>query len=191
MAQAALDASIPASLPSYSGIQSVHHKILSTASSRSLYPIMASHSCLTWLCALSLLFPGVSSHIQMEEPSPLRDPHSQRMAEPKDYNILAPLHPDGSDFACKLYQYNTPLTSVATYQAGKSYTLRLGGSATHGGGSCQVSLSCDYRRFKVIKSIQGNCPIDKEYQFTIPNHVPTQEKCLLAWTWYALLQHRL
>jgi hypothetical protein len=144
---------------------------------------MPRHETLRTLCALPLLIPVALAHMQMQEPSPLRDPHSNRTAEPKDYNILTPLHADGSDFACKSYQWNTPLTSVATYQAGKTYPLRLMGGATHGGGSCQVSLSCDYTHFNVIKSMEGNCPMTKEYDFTIPDDVPTAEKCLLAWTW--------
>lgn len=146
---------------------------------------MAHHSLARALslCTLSLLLPGALSHMQMSEPSPLRDPHSNRSKEPKDYNILTPLHPDGSDFACKLYQFNTPLVSVATYEAGQTYPLKLLGSASHGGGSCQVSLSCDGRNFNVIKSIEGNCPLQKEYEFTIPPDVPTASQCLLAWTW--------
>ncbi|KAF2446843.1 lytic polysaccharide monooxygenase, partial [Karstenula rhodostoma CBS 690.94] len=142
------------------------------------------------LCALPLLIPGALAHMQMQEPSPLRDPHSNRTSEPKDYNILTPLHPDGSDFACKGYQWDTPLTTVATYHAGKTYPLRLMGGATHGGGSCQISLSCDYTHFNVIKSMEGNCPIEKEYEFTIPEDVPTVEKCLLAWTWFNKIGNR-
>lgn len=122
--------------------------------------------------------------MQMESPSPLRDPHSTRAQEPKDYNILNPLKPDGSDFTCKGYQWNTPLTPVATYSTGESYTLRLKGGATHGGGSCQVSLSCDNGvTFRVLKSIIGGCPITKQYNFTVPDYAQSG-RCLLGWTWY-------
>jgi len=120
--------------------------------------------------------------MQMEIPSPLRDPGSDR-EEPKDYNILTPLARDGSDFTCKGYQWNTPLAPVATYEAGGTYQMRLKGGATHGGGSCQISLSCDNGiRFGVLKSIVGGCPIRKKYDFTIPKYVKSG-KCLLAWTW--------
>lgn len=144
---------------------------------------MAPSSFLRVLRTFPLLVPLVASHMQMIIPSPLRDPHSNRTSEPKDYNILTPLHSDGSDFACKLYQYNTPLTSVATYRAGQTYPLRLQGGATHGGGSCQISMSCDYERFKVVKSMEGDCPVQKEWSFTVPEGVATRDKCLLAWTW--------
>jgi len=121
----------------------------------------------------------------MQDPSPLRDPHSNRSAEPKDYNMLTPLHADGSDFSCKGYQWNTPLVPVATYTAGSTYEMTLKGGATHSGGSCQISMSCDNgKNFKVIKSMVGNCPIQKSWNFTIPEYAQTA-RCLVAWTWYA------
>lgn len=121
--------------------------------------------------------------MQMVTPSPLRDPSSNRASEPKDYNILTPLKSDGSDFACKGYQWNTPLVSVTTYKAGGTYPLVLKGGATHGGGSCQISLSCDNGiHFKVIKSITGGCPLKKEYKFNIPAYAESAQ-CLLAWSW--------
>lgn len=145
---------------------------------------MAHYSYVRALRALPLLLTGVLSHMQMQEPSPLRDPHSDRAAEPKDYNILTPLHSDGSDFPCKGYQWNTLLTSVATYNAGQTYQMRLMGGATHGGGSCQISLSCDMgKHFKVLKSMEGGCPLEDTYNFTIPSDAETAQ-CFLAWTWY-------
>ncbi|PSN68948.1 hypothetical protein BS50DRAFT_489539, partial [Corynespora cassiicola Philippines] len=150
---------------------------------------MARYSVLRILCAVVILLTSAFAHMQMEEPSPLRDPHSNRL-EPKDYNILTPLHADGSDFSCKGYQWNTPLTSVATYQAGDTYQMRLKGGATHGGGSCQISLSCNNGiRFKVLKSIEGGCPLQKEYDFTIPENAQSAQ-CLLAWTWFNRVGNR-
>ncbi|KAH7382159.1 hypothetical protein BKA66DRAFT_418321, partial [Pyrenochaeta sp. MPI-SDFR-AT-0127] len=155
---------------------------------------MAPASLLGALCAFSL-FPYTYAHMQMIIPSPLRDPHSDRASEPKDYNILNPLHSDGSDFACKGYQWNTPWTPVATYEAGESYEVRLKGGATHGGGSCQISLSCDGGiEFKVIKSFVGNCPLEKKYPFTIPLELGgilgEKVTCLLSWTWFNNLGNR-
>jgi hypothetical protein len=119
----------------------------------------------------------------MEEPSPLRDPHSNRTKEPKDYNILTPLKQDGSDFPCKGYQWNTPLTPVRTYEAGGSYEMRLKGGSTHGGGSCQIGLSYDNGlHFKVLESMIGGCPTQKEYNFTIPDFAESGS-ALVAWTW--------
>lgn len=149
---------------------------------------MAPHVFLGALSALCFLSPTFA-HMQMLIPSPLRDPHSSRANEPKDWNILTPLHADGSDFACKGYQWNTPWTSVATYEAGGTYQMALKGSATHGGGSCQLSLSCDGGiQFKVIKSIIGSCPMAMKYSFTIPPEFARINKatCLFAWTWYVM-----
>ncbi|KAF2116682.1 hypothetical protein BDV96DRAFT_491055, partial [Lophiotrema nucula] len=151
---------------------------------------MARPSLLRGLCALSVFSQPILGHMQMSDPSPLRDPHSNRTNEPKDYNILMPLKADGSDFTCKGYQWNTPLTPVATYDAGETYTMKLMGGATHGGGSCQISLSCNQGvDFKVIKSIIGGCPEEKEYGFTIPQDVATAQ-CLLSWSWFNRVGNR-
>ncbi|KZM21495.1 uncharacterized protein EKO05_0006239 [Ascochyta rabiei] len=135
-------------------------------------------------------FPLALAHMQMSSPSPLRDPHADR-DEPKDYNILSPLNADGSNFACKGYHLNTPLTTVATYAAGSKQTLRLSGSATHGGGSCQIALSCDGgSSFHVMKSIIGGCPLSDHYEYTIPKDLPPAKKCLLSWTWFNKIGNR-
>ncbi|KAF1836890.1 hypothetical protein BDW02DRAFT_203230 [Decorospora gaudefroyi] len=139
------------------------------------------------------LLPTTIAHMQMIDPSPLRDPHANRPNEPKDYNMLTPLHADGSDFACKGYQWNTPWTSVATYEAGGTYNMTLKGGATHGGGSCQLSLSCDGGvNFKVCKSIVGGCPLQSQYEFTVPSELGRLGKttCLLAWTWFNKVGNR-
>jgi hypothetical protein len=150
---------------------------------------MASPSFKRTLCTLPLLLPLAFSHMQMIDPSPLRDPQSNRTSEPKDYNILTPLAADGSNFACKGYQWDTPLVSVATYNAGQTYNLTLKGGATHGGGSCQISISCDNGvHFKVIKSMIGGCPLEKSYEFTIPEDAESAQ-CLVAWTWYVGPSH--
>lgn len=151
---------------------------------------MVALNSLYTVAAFLTAIPTTLGHMQMLIPSPLRDPTSNRKKEPKDYNILTPLHADGSDFACKGYQYNTPWTTVATYQPGETYQMKLKGGATHGGGSCQLSLSCDGgERFKVLKSIIGGCPEDMEYDFTIPVELEDalggmKTTCLFAWTWW-------
>lgn len=47
------------------------------------------------------------------------------------------------NFACKGYQQDVPGKSqaVETIKAGQQYEVTLDGSAVHGGGSCQFSLS--------------------------------------------------
>jgi len=81
-----------------------------------------------------------------------------------DYSMTAPLAKDGSDYPCKgvfsvLHRvlrveglklgntgYNSLLSTTGikdTLTAGSSYTVALAGTATHNGGSCQISLSYD------------------------------------------------
>jgi hypothetical protein len=93
-----------------------------------------------------------------------------RMASPEPYGSSrktldnSPLAADGSDFPCKISpgDFIVP-TEEATYRTGSNNSIKLLGSATHGGGSCQVSLTSDREptknsEWKVIKSYEGGCP---------------------------------
>ncbi|KAJ8115923.1 hypothetical protein OPT61_g2544 [Boeremia exigua] len=186
---------VPGSLPCLESYNHHGRSAWHTASQR-LFALQCMLAILTMaplsvIGALSAL-PFALAHMQMSSPSPLRDPHAiDRPDEPKDYNILSPLNADGSNFACKGYHLNTPLTTVATYPAGSKQTLRLRGSATHSGGSCQISLSCDKGdSFYVIQSIIGGCPLRDSYSFTIPSDIPAAKKCLLSWTWFNKIGNR-
>lgn len=105
----------------------------------------------------------------------------------KHYNITSPLLADGTDFSCKGYLKNADWNPTADYIAGQVYDMTLAGAAptlaTHGGGSCQISLSYDNGlSFHVIKSIIGSCPLALNYTFTIPPSAPNS-KAILAWSW--------
>ncbi len=122
----------------------------------------------------------------------------------------SPLLADGSDFPCK--------QRTGVYDAeGASNTMALGsvqsltfvGGATHGGGSCQISITYDEAptassTFKVIHSIEGGCPIKNvagnnadtatavdpdTYSFTVPTSLPTGT-AVLAWTWFNKIGNR-
>jgi hypothetical protein len=68
--------------------------------------------------------------------------------------------------------------------------MTLAGSARHGGGSCQISLSYDNgHTFKVIESVIGDCPLLSQYNFKIPKDAVNGE-ALLAWTWFNLVGNR-
>lgn len=136
-----------------------------------------------------LLAAGASAHMQMMKPYPIRSPLNKDSDEKKDYSYNNPLSSSGSDFPCKGYN-NDPFQSQATYSPGKTYDLELDGSATHSGGSCQISLTYDRgKTFKVIESMLGDCPIAKNYTFQIPSDAPTGE-ALLAWTWFNKVGNR-
>ncbi|PQE28077.1 glycoside hydrolase protein [Rutstroemia sp. NJR-2017a WRK4] len=122
----------------------------------------------------------------------------------------SPLAADGSDFPCKqrtgVYDAEGA-DNVMTL--GGSYELAFTGSAVHGGGSCQVSITYDEKptaksTFKVIKSYIGGCPmrgiagnngnnaaaVDPDtYNFTIPADLPAG-KGTLVWTWFNKIGNR-
>lgn len=126
-----------------------------------------------------------SAHIQMNHPLPFRSPLDPSLSsDQKDYDLTTPLSPDGSNYPCKGHHKQTPWRPSATYTAGLDYSISLVGSATHLGGSCQLSLSYDGGvTFKVIKSIIGGCTQDlKKYGFTVPENAPAG-LALFAWTW--------
>ncbi|KAF3384516.1 hypothetical protein F1880_003067 [Penicillium rolfsii] len=136
-----------------------------------------------------LLATSASAHMQMSKPYPIRSPLNKDSNENKDYSYTNPLQPSGSDYPCKGYA-NDPFQSQASYSPGQTYELELDGSATHSGGSCQLSLTYDRgKTFKVIESMLGDCPIAKKYNFQIPSDAPSGE-ALLAWTWFNKVGNR-
>ncbi|KAG9245930.1 hypothetical protein BJ878DRAFT_499174 [Calycina marina] len=115
-----------------------------------------------------------------------------------------PLLENGSNFPCK-----ATAGATDTYNGGIATSMALGseqpisfvGGATHGGGSCQISITYDTSptkdsTWKVLKSIHNGCPSNDAgnagedaaailpggFNFTIPTNIPTG-KATLAWTW--------
>ncbi|KPI39019.1 uncharacterized protein AB675_4656 [Cyphellophora attinorum] len=146
---------------------------------------------------LALLLARHIHAVQLLTPYPFRSPYDDTIDEDdKDFNNGDPLAIDGSNFPCKLYQddnTNPNATDIkATYEAGQSYSITLLGNSTFGGGSCQISLSYDNgQTFKVISSIEGGCPLNSTYDFTIPNFVPDYSQVLLSWSWFPFLGPRV
>ncbi|CAK1354788.1 unnamed protein product [Cercospora beticola] len=157
-------------------------------------PVAAHHFSSTMAClrcsgramrAFVLLWStAVVAHMEMSWPYALHskfNPANDYTAI--DYSMTSPLSADGSNFPCKGYQNDRPFVPVVTYVAGSTYNLTLAGTAMHGGGSCQISLSYDNgATFRVIKSIIGGCPLASTYDFTIPSFVPEGD-ALLSWSW--------
>ena len=119
------------------------------------------------------------------------------MFSPKPYGnpTTSPLDAGGADFPCKA----TSNTGAILNQIpiGAPQTLMFNGSAVHGGGSCQVSLTKDTpatksSKWMVIHSIEGGCPAKGQpgnlpdgqsantYQFTIPDGI-SPGAYTLAW----------
>ncbi|KAJ5346041.1 hypothetical protein N7452_004045 [Penicillium brevicompactum] len=139
----------------------------------------------------------VNAHMIMSTPTPYG----------KDSLNNSPLAADGSDFPCKQRDgvYDAPSTETII-GIGESHALSFEGSATHGGGSCQISLTEDLKpskssSWKVIKSFEGGCPanvdgnlaegsVDQaQFNFTIPDGI-SSGKYTLAWTWFNRIGNR-
>jgi hypothetical protein len=141
----------------------------------------------------------VNAHMIMSTPTPYS----------KDSLNNSPLAADGSDFPCKLRDnaFEAPDTETII-GIGESHPLAFQGSATHGGGSCQISLTEDLKpskssSWKVIKSFEGGCPANvtgnladgpsaadpQSFSFTIPEGI-SAGKYTLAWTWFNRIGNR-
>ncbi|KAL1724136.1 hypothetical protein EV715DRAFT_189267 [Schizophyllum commune] len=138
------------------------------------------------LCALAALQSSVvRAHMMMSDPPPLRSQYN-KYATNADYDMTSPLTSDGSNYPCKGYLSDTSgKDPVATWKAGSSQTVTIEGSANHGGGSCQLSISeDDGASFKVIKSFEGGCPTagPDKLSVDIPSDVSSGTR-VFAWTW--------
>lgn len=140
----------------------------------------------------------VDAHVKMINPTPYNE----------DTLTKGPMNPDGSNFPCKVSGgvYEAP-AEPNNMKIGEPQTMKLMGSAVHGGGSCQVSLTTDMHPTKdsewmVIKSVMGGCPVKAEgnlagsiqsnvhdLDFTIPDGIEPG-KYVLAWTWFNRIGNR-
>jgi hypothetical protein len=157
-------------------------------------PNMFSRTILPSASALYTLFialPPALCHVEMTWPYPLRSKYNPSTSENLiDYSMKAPLDASGSNYPCKGYQHDLNQAPSTTYDAGSTYNITLEGSAIHGGGSCQLSLSYDQgETFRVIKSMIGGCPDVLSYDFTIPSYAPSGE-ALFAWSWQNKIGNR-
>lgn len=118
------------------------------------------------------------AHMIMKTPTPMGSPNN------------SPLASDGSDFPCKNTAANwNDRSKPNVIHVGQTQTLSFTGSAVHGGGSCQVSITKDLNptknsKWMVIHSIEGNCPSNNAgnfpedpngssastFPFSIPDH---------------------
>ncbi|KPM44057.1 hypothetical protein AK830_g2551 [Neonectria ditissima] len=122
----------------------------------------------------------------------------------------SPLEADGSDFPCKLRTGTYDAQGASNvFAQGSTQKLAFIGSAVHGGGSCQISVTTDKEPdansvWKVIKSIEGGCPAKGQegnigddanavdpytYDYTIPAELAAGDYTL-AWTWFNKVGNR-
>lgn len=160
---------------------------------------MVSISAKQAAAILAFLTVTVQGHIVMTQPTPFEyaNPPSKQ----------APLEATGADFPCKFPAGFTPKDQAPGKIVAGTNTMLLEGGATHGGGSCQISLTTDVlptknSKWEVIKSIEGGCPSDAPgnlsgdaqgklppIEYTIPADMAAG-KYTLAWTWFNKIGNR-
>lgn len=112
----------------------------------------------------------------------------------------SPLAP--ADFPCKQRTGVYDVSEMNQWNAGETQTIAFTGSAVHGGGSCQFSLTTDSEpteasQWKVIHSVVGGCPSNvtgnlpdeggagdgaATFPVTMPENIP-DGRYTFAWTW--------
>lgn len=145
------------------------------------------------------LLSGVHGHMMMGSPVPYG----------KSTLNNSPLAADGSDFPCKQRAGVYAAEGASNVMPiGVNQTLSFVGSATHGGGSCQIALTSDKAptassQWQVIYSIIGGCPTGasgniggdpngsgaSKFQYSIPEGIAPGEYTL-AWTWFNKVGNR-
>jgi hypothetical protein len=124
-----------------------------------------------------------------------------RYPKPFGFSTLdqAPLAP--ADFPCKQRPGVYDVTEMNQWNAGQTQTVSFLGSAVHGGGSCQFSITTDTNptkesQWKVIQSVVGGCPANAPgnlaadpdgtgaatFPVTMPSNIPDGQYTF-AWTW--------
>jgi len=149
--------------------------------------------------ALVALASVTNAHMILRSPVPFNAPDN------------SPVNADGSNFPCKIAGGSGDVKSgpVNALTVGESFNFALTGGATHGGGSCQLSMAKGTSvnantKWMVIYSIEGDCPIEtsangegtnndpsnagsttsNQFPVSIPDHpdLPAGDYTL-AWTW--------
>jgi hypothetical protein len=152
----------------------------------------------TWAAAALAFFSTVNAHMIMKSPVPYG----------KDTLNSSPLDDNGDDFPCKQRTGVYDITQMNNIPVDVPQELTFTGSAVHGGGSCQVSVTLDQKptknsQWKVIHSIIGGCPSNVTgnlvanadgdgaavFQFTMPKGMPNGQYTL-GWTWFNKVGNR-
>ena len=120
---------------------------------------------------------------------------------------LNPLDPNGDNYPC--FVVTGSEGELPVYAPGSQQEIGLQGSAVHGGGSCQISITYDNPPnknsvFKVVQSFEGGCPGGQDTDqnlpanpenilpplpYTIPKDIPSGT-AVVAWSWFNKIGNR-
>jgi hypothetical protein len=144
--------------------------------------------------AISALAASASAHVLMANPKPFG----------RATLNTSPLAP--ADFPCKQRNGVYAIDTMNQWNAGETQQVSFNGTAVHGGGSCQFSISTDPEpdmnsQWKVIQSVVGGCPtgqydgnapeqagepgltpVPGSVPVTMPKDIP-DGRYTFAWTW--------
>ncbi|KAL7266110.1 hypothetical protein RUND412_011357 [Rhizina undulata] len=159
----------------------------------------------TLFTTAATLIPAISAHLIMYTPQQWFVPTVTGATVELSDGQQNPLLADGSNYPCHGV---APEGSVATYEPGSFQTLQLQGTAVHGGGSGQMSITYDTTPtkdsiFRVMTSWEGDMPgnyagnispADASYllpplQFKVPAGLPAGT-AVVAWTWFNKIGNR-
>jgi len=147
--------------------------------------------------AAAAFLPLISAHIVLVAPAPY--------AGTTD---TSPLDAQGANFPCKFpggVGTKAAPNAQDIFTPGQSGSFSLGGSAVHGGGSCQISITYDNPPtknsvFKVVQSYEGGCPVSAvgnlgldNPNMVIPVTFPDGLKAgeaVFVWSWFNRIGNR-
>jgi len=100
-----------------------------------------------------------------------------------------------SDYPCKLRAGVYDITAMNNMKVGDTQELSFIGSASHGGGTCQLVYTTDLEpsantTFKLFQTFEGACPVQADgnagthpFTFVLPEGTPNG-RLTMAWIWY-------
>ncbi|KAJ2708924.1 hypothetical protein H4R19_004505, partial [Coemansia spiralis] len=156
------------------------------------------------LATVAVLANLAAAHMALQYPCPrFSNKCDKKYALPAgvsdyDSSITTPIGPGGALPLCKS---KTPWPSpVASWTAGESVTVKFYGTAIHGGGHCQFSMSYDGgNTFAVVYEVLGDCFLGAagssgagglEYTFKLPDTLPASKSAVFAWSWVNAIGNR-
>lgn len=157
-----------------------------------------SQILLALVVTLTTLSTQALGHLYISSPVPFDVPNI-------DNSPLTDAAPADSNFPCKVSHsgggYSYTITQMNNMTVGEPQELTFVGSASHGGGTCQLAITMDLEPtvnsvWKLIQVYEGGCPVtgdgnDGTHPFTyeIPQNFPNG-RATLSWTWYNRVGNR-